>query len=139
VTSDQLARDYLVRARVRRRALNVMLEGESYADVVREAHELIELILKGTLRFVGVEPPKRHDVHPVLMHFIDRLPAEWQSAMRECERILSELSAQRGPAFYGDETQLIPASELFGQADARRAVELVDRLLGMYERLLEER
>lgn len=59
--------------------------------------------------------------------------------MRECERVLSELSAQLGPAFYGDETQLIPASELFGQADARRAVELVDRLLGMYERLLEER
>ncbi|MBI4560813.1 MAG: hypothetical protein HY724_02120 [Candidatus Rokubacteria bacterium] len=33
---------------------------------------------------------------------------------------------------------LVPAFELFGEADAGRALEVVERLLGMYRRLLGE-
>jgi len=34
----------------------------SFSDVVEEAQEIVELSLKGMLRFVGIEPPKFHDV-----------------------------------------------------------------------------
>jgi hypothetical protein len=34
------------------------------------------------------------------------------------------------------EEALVPASELFVEADARAALEVVDRLLSLYERLL---
>ena len=66
MTSDDMARDYLRRAAARRKALDVLLSAAAYPDVVRESQDIAELALKGALRFVGVEPPKRHDVHRVL-------------------------------------------------------------------------
>ena len=94
------------------------------------------MILKGTLRFIGADPPKRHDVHGVLRRFLDRLPAEWRDGLNEMEEALNRLVRERAPAFYGDEEESVPASDLFGEEDARRALGVVDRLLGMYERLL---
>lgn len=78
-----IARDYLVRARARREALRTLLAAHVHADVVREAHEVVELILKGALRFIGVEPPKRHDVEAIVGQFVDRLPGEWREAMED--------------------------------------------------------
>ena len=66
MTVDELARAYVTKASKRRRALEVLLEEEAYSDVVREAQELVELALKGMLRFVGIDPPKWHDVGPIL-------------------------------------------------------------------------
>lgn len=111
----------------------------AYADVIRESQEVVELVLKGTLRFIGVDPPKRHDVRAVLARFFDRLPPEWREAMEEIGEASTELARERAHAFYGDEGELIPASELFEENDARRALGVVDRLLGLTERLLSER
>lgn len=138
MTSDRLARDYLRRAHARRKALDTLLASAAYADVVRESQEVVELILKGTLRFIGVDPPKRHDVRTVLARFFGRLPAEWREAMEEIGEASTELAQERAHAFYGDEDELIPASELFGEGDARRALGVVDRLLSMYGGLLGE-
>jgi HEPN domain-containing protein len=103
-----------------------------------EARTSSELVPKGALRFVGVDPPKRHDVHGVFARFIDRFPAEWRAALDELGEALDELAADRAPAFYGDEERGIPASELFGEEDARRAMSAADRLLDLYARLLGE-
>ena len=136
MTSDRIARDYLRRVRARRRALEVLRAEAAYADVVRESQELVELTLKEALRFVGADPPKRHDVRAALAQFLDRLPDEWRQAMEEVGRAAGRLAEERGHAFYGDEEQLIPASDLFDEEDAREALAVVDRLLGLYERLL---
>jgi HEPN domain-containing protein len=138
VTSDRIARDYLHRAGVRRQALDALMAGASYPDVVREAQDLIELVLKGTLRFIGVDPPRRHDVHGAVLHFLDRLPPEWREGLAQMEDALTRLAAQRSPAFYGDEEADVPASALFGQAAAGEALAVADRLLAMYARLLGE-
>jgi hypothetical protein len=138
VTSDRLARDYLRRARARRRALDTLLVEAAHADVVRESQEVVELILKGALRFIGVDPPKRHDVRGVLVRFLERFPAEWRDALSEIEEDSTELVQDRARAFYGDEEDMVPASDLFSETEARRALAVVDRLLGMYERLLTE-
>jgi HEPN domain-containing protein len=121
---------------MRRRALDALMAGESYADVVREAQDIVELVLKGALRFAGVEPPKRHDVHHVFPQFMDRFPAEWRTTLGRLEQTLTRLAEQRGPAFYGDEEADIPASALFGETSAREALATVDALLGIYARLL---
>ena len=136
MTSEGIARDYLRRALGRREALNALLTARLYADVVRESQDVVELVLKGALRFVGVEPPKRHDVHGVMVQFIDRFPPEWRQALDELEDDLGELARDRAPAFYGDEERGIPASDLFGEEAARQAIGIADRLLAMYERLL---
>jgi hypothetical protein len=58
--------------------------------------------------------------------------------MAEIEEASTELVRDRAHAFYGDEEHGVPASELFGEVDARRALAVVDRLLALYERLLAE-
>lgn len=137
MTSDDLARDYLRRARTRRLTLDTFIAAGLHGDVMREAQELVELVLKGALRFVGVDPPKRHDAHEIVGQFLDRLPAEWTQVVRELSTTLDRLAEERGRAFYGDEATGTPASELYGPDDARQALAIADRLLTMYERLLE--
>lgn len=88
------------------------------------------------MRFIGIEPPKRHDVSPVLRRHKERLPAKWQGRVEEISAISQELAARRSEALYGDEETLTPASELFGQEDARRAVTWVDELLELCEELI---
>lgn len=65
MTVDDLTRAYLSKAGLRFEALKFYLDRGGYSDVVREAQELVELLLKAVLRAVGVEVPKVHDVRPV--------------------------------------------------------------------------
>lgn len=97
MTSDRIARDYLEQARGRRVALDALLGARVYPAVVRESQEIVELVLKGALRFVGLEPPKRHDVHRVVESFGDRLTPEWRQALAELRASLDRLAADRGP------------------------------------------
>jgi len=138
MTSNRIARDYLRQAQARRIALDALLGASAHSVVVRESQEVVELVLKGALRFVGVEPPKRHDVHRVLEQFIERFPPEWGRVIVDLRGALDRLAQDRGPAFYGNEAEDIPASELFGEAEARQTLTVVDRLLDLYARLLAE-
>lgn len=131
MTSVSLARSYFEKARKRLRALGTLFEDEGYSDVIREAQELVELVLKGMLRFVGVEPPKQHDVGPLLVEHRERLPADVaRSAVRLAE-ISRRLRREREFAFYGDE-DFIPTEEYTREEaeqalrDARFAVGLID-------------
>jgi hypothetical protein len=74
VNMKTLAESYLEKATKRLRVLDVLLEEEAFSDVVREAQELVELALKGILRYVGVDPPKWHDVGPIIAEHRDLLP-----------------------------------------------------------------
>ena len=51
-----LAADHVRRAIARLRTLDVLFDAESWADVVREAQEVVELALKGLLRELGTTP-----------------------------------------------------------------------------------
>lgn len=128
--------DLYRRAKLRRRALDTLLGGDAFADVVREAQEIVELILKGAMRTVGVDPPKRHDIQASVLQELDRFPPEWQEKMPILAEAVAELAAERSQAFYGDEAELIAASDLFDRQDAQSALALVDDLLAMFDRLL---
>lgn len=136
MNTKRLAQDYLRRAKMRRQALQVLFEQGDWSDVVREAQEITELALKGILRFMGIEPPKKHDVSHVLLRHKDRLPERWQSMVEDIRAVSKELVERRSEAFYGDEATLTPASELFDEEDARRAIVLVDELLELFDDLL---
>jgi HEPN domain-containing protein len=97
VTFDAMARDYLRRTQARRKALDTLFAAAAYPDVVRESQDIAELVLKGALRFVGVDPPKRHDAHKVLARFVDRFPHEWRLALDELHASLDRLAEERGP------------------------------------------
>ena len=60
------------------------------------------------------------------------------ATVQELEGALDQLADERSPAFYGDDLRGVPASDLFDEADARRAIVVADRLLDLYRQLLGE-
>lgn len=117
----ELASDYVRRADVRLRALDVLYEGGSWADVVREAQEIVELALKGLLRAHGVEAPRIHDVSPILLEERARLPTALHEHLPRLAAISKQLRRDRELAFYGSE-DLTPSS-FYAEADASEARE----------------
>lgn len=107
------------RASVRVQALEVLYEGESWADVVRESQEIVELALKGLLRASGVEPPRIHDVSDVLLAERNRFPAPIERACDRLAEASRQLRRDRELAFYGAE-DLTP-SGFYSRSDADRA------------------
>lgn len=128
--NTELARDYIQRAAARLRAVDVLFEAESWADVVRESQEIVELALKALLRSVGIDPPRTHDVSDVLEAEAHRLPEVIRKELDALKRISRDLRRDRELAFYGAE-DLTPSGFYNredgerARADSRRTVELV--------------
>jgi len=129
-----LASDYLRRATHRLAALDVLFERESWADVVRESQEVVELALKSLLRSSAVEVPRVHDVSELLRIESDRLPAGVRAHIEDLVTISRSLRRDRELAFYGSE-DLTP-SDFYQRPDAeqaragaRRVVEVVTSAL----------
>jgi len=120
LTKSELARAYLEKASKRRRVLEVLREEQAWSDVVREAQELVELALKGMLREVGVDPPKWHDVGPILTEQAQRFPDAIRGMLPELVRISHWLRKEREFSFYGD-IDFIP-TEQYSAEDADRAI-----------------
>jgi HEPN domain-containing protein len=133
VTSFQdLARAYLVKARVRRKTLDTFLAEEDFSDVVRESQSVVELAGKAVLRTIGVEPPKLHDVGSLILEYRDRLPAgPWDELARESKWLRKE----RELAFYGD-VDFIPTDE-YTRQDALRAITAADLAIILAGTVLE--
>lgn len=119
--NTELAADYVRRADARLRALDVLFEAGSWADVVRESQEALELALKGLLRASGIEPPRIHDVADVLIAERDRLAAPLRGEVDQLAALSRDLRRDRELAFYGAE-DLIP-SRFYRESDATRARE----------------
>ncbi|MBM4266148.1 MAG: HEPN domain-containing protein [Deltaproteobacteria bacterium] len=116
-----LAADYVRRASARLLALDVLYDEKSWADVVRESQEVVELALKGLLRSCGIEAPRLHDVSEVLLAERDRLPDAVRAELDRLAAISRDLRRDRELAFYGAE-DLTPSS-FYSEGDAKRARE----------------
>ena len=114
-----LAADYVRRAAIRLRAIDVLYEAESWADVVRESQEVVELALKGLSRAVGVDPPRVHDVAEVLEAERNRLPAGLAGDVDRLAAASRDLRRDHELAFYGAE-DLTP-SDFYREPDAAGA------------------
>jgi HEPN domain-containing protein len=130
-----LADDYLLRATHRLAALDVLFDRESWADVVRESQELVELALKSLLRHSSIEVPRVHDVGQILRSESERLPEVIRPHIEELVAISRSLRRDRELAFYWSE-DLTP-SDFYQKHDAevaragsRRVVEAVKTAVG---------
>jgi HEPN domain-containing protein len=103
VRSPDLAADYVRRSAARLAALDSLFAAESWADVVRESQEVVELALKGLLRASGIEPPRIHDVSDVLVSERSRLPEPIQREVETLAAGSRTLRRDRELAFYGAE------------------------------------
>jgi HEPN domain-containing protein len=125
-----LAGDYVRRAGARLGALDVLFDAQSWADVVREAQEVVELALKGLLRAAGIDPPRIHDVADVLLAERATLPAAIRGDLERLADASRALRRDRELAFYGAE-DLTP-SDFYRKRDAedaRQAARLVVKLV----------
>ena len=114
-----LAADHLKRAQARLAALNVLFDAGSWADVVRESQEVVELTLKGLLRSCGVDPPRIHDVADVLIAERGRLPAALHDHVDTMAAASRSLRRDRELAFYG--TDDLTPSDFYRETDAQAA------------------
>lgn len=133
---DRLAQDYLKRASTRLEVLEVFYKKEDYADVIREAQEVVELVLKAVLRNVGIDVPKIHDVSRILEKYKDLLPEEIRKNLKKIMMISKRLRKERELSFYGAE-DFIPLEEYTAEEalqaieDAKFVVEVVRRAYGL--------
>lgn len=119
--TDRLVKDYLKKAEVRIKALEFYLQHEDYPDVVREAQEVVELLLKAILRHAGIEAPKIHDVSKVIEKHLQYMPEPVQRNIEKIKKISKGLRKEREICFYGAD-DFIPSEE-YTEEDARDAIE----------------
>lgn len=136
MTNNRLSEDYLQQALMRREFIKLALERAHYGVVMRLCQEAVELCLKAALRFVGIEPPKWHDVGEILEKEKGRFSAWFQQEIPFLKQLSFELRQSRELSFYGDAESDAPAGELFSENDARAAWEKTDKAVLLCERMM---
>lgn len=116
-----LIEDYLIRCEHRLAAIELLFERKSWADVVRESQEVVELALKALLRFSNIEVPRIHEPGDILIENQSRCPQKIQEFIPRLSQISRELRRDRELAFYGSE-DLTP-SQFYKESDANKAKE----------------
>lgn len=114
-----LVADHLQRSEARLAAIDVLYARKSWADVVRECQEVVELSLKALVRSAGIEVPRIHDVGDLLLAHADRFPPRVREKLKRLSTISRSLRRDRELAFSGSE-DLMP-SAFYREADARKA------------------
>jgi len=138
-----LARSNIRQAIDRLKYAGEALRSGNYPYVIRQCQEAVELSLKGALRLVGIEPPKWHDVGPVLKRERDRFPTEFRNYIDKLASISRSLRKERELAMYGDEVAGIPPEELYTRNDAieyfGKAEFVIKKVIKLYEDLVGEK
>jgi HEPN domain-containing protein len=94
------------------------------------------LALKASLRLVGIEPPKWHDVGPILRREINRFPDWFKTEIPKLARISRKLMG--GPSMYGSEESGTPPEELYTMEDAEEALTWAEYTLKLVAKLYDE-
>lgn len=134
--SEDLAQSYFKKSVDRLDILDLLLKKGAYSDVVREAQEIVELCLKGMLRYVGIESPKFHDVGPLIIEHQERFRGISYEEIMRLAKISKELRKERELAFYGD-IDFIPTEE-YTLEDAREAMEGAHFVVSTAKRMVQK-
>ena len=116
-----LIEDYLLRPQHRLAAVELLYERKSWADVVREAQEVVELALKALLKHFNIEIPRIHDVSQILKDNESLFSPALKKHITRLSEISRDMRRDRELSFYGSE-DLTP-SEFYKESDAKKAKE----------------
>jgi len=134
---SKLASSYLRQAESRLEDAKDALKDGNYPYAVRLSQECVELSLKASLRLVGIEYPKVHDVSDVLIEVKNRFPKWFESKVKELAEISRSLASKRELAFYGCEEEYLTPEEAIGRKEAEeavnKAVEVYDLCKKLYD------
>jgi len=138
LNNREMARSYIRQALTRITTVKRAIETHNYAYAIRQAQEAVELALKGILRLVGIEPPRWHDVGPILRRHRDRFPEWFRRNIDRYAAISRQLRREREPSMYGDEEMGIPPERLYSRYDAELAYTYAREILEACIRLYRE-
>ncbi|MBS7639767.1 MAG: HEPN domain-containing protein [Candidatus Bathyarchaeia archaeon] len=138
MNSLEMAKSYLRQAEERVKHAEEALRTGNYAYTMRQSQESVELALKGILRLVAIEPPKWHDVGPILKRHRELFPQWFRDKVDEVASISRRLRREREPSMYGDEETGTPPDQLYSLMDAEEALEYAREVLDLCMRLLKE-
>lgn len=122
MNTKSMALDYMKRAKRCFAESKSAFEDQDYPITIRRAQECVELSLKAILRSIAIEYPRDHDVGEALETAKDIFPDWFSIKIVDFKRISRDLSKKRGPAIYGYEASLRPASDIFSRDDAEEAL-----------------
>jgi len=111
--NKDMARDYMNRSARCLKEAEIALSDNDAPMVIRRSQESLELGTKALLRAMAIEYPREHDVTDALIANRKKLPESLGSRIDELVRLVTELASVRGPAFYGYESEGVPASRAF--------------------------
>lgn len=132
----KLAKAYLRQADDRLTDAIRALEKDNYPYALRLSQECVELSLKASLRIVGIEYPKMHDVSDVLLDYKERFPPWFSEKVEFLADTSRRLCSKRELSFYGGEDALLTPEELVSKDDAVEAVERASKTLELVKRLI---
>jgi len=138
LNSLELAKSNIRQALERLRHAKEAFEEGNYPFTVRQSQEAVELALKASLRLVGIEPPKWHDVGPVLKREREKFPQWFQESIDELASTSRSLRKERELAMYGDEEAGVSPEELYVRSDAEYAIRSAEKVVLHVNRLLDE-
>lgn len=134
--NKSLVADYLRRGRSRLKALQILFDDESFADVVRESVEVVDLTSRALVRHLGAEPARVHDSSTQLLDLKDRLSKSEHNDLEKLVDASRKLRRDRELAFYGSE-DLTP-SEFYSKRDAEEARSLAAFSVEFVEKVVEK-
>ncbi len=132
----KLAKSYLRQASDRLADAARALERGNYPYALRLSQESVELSLKASLRIVGIEYPKVHDVSDLLLEYKERFPDWFREEVEFLAETSRRLSSKRELSLYGGEEALLTPEELVSREDAVEAVERASKTLERVRRLI---
>jgi HEPN domain-containing protein len=137
--TDELAVDYIEQAERTLEEAKNSIDNEVYSLGIRRSQETVELSLKAALRYLAIEYPRDHNVSDILLIAKERRPVpNWfKEKIEFMASVSSDLARKRGPAFYGDERTLTPASRLFTKEDSLRALTDAKEIFKICKRLIK--
>jgi len=133
-----MAESYITTARDCLEQAHSSFERGNYPLPLRRSQECTELSVKAALRSIGLEYPREHDVSDALEMVKEKFPTWFSSELPKFAEISKALSKKRGPAMYGYEFELKPASEIFKREDAEEAFSCAGFVFQACKKLLDE-
>jgi len=134
MNTNLLAKEYLKRGKKRLKAVEVLYNEKSYADVIRESQEIVELCGKGILRSCGIDPPKWHDVSDLIIE-LGKKYKKFKKKFEKYSEISKWLRKERELSFYG-EIDFLPSEE-YKDRDAKKAIEGAKFSVDLLEKFLK--
>ncbi|MFQ5903966.1 MAG: HEPN domain-containing protein [Candidatus Binatia bacterium] len=105
--------------RIFARDLKAAIEDKDHNLAIRRAQEVVELLLKGALKVLGVDYPKVHDVGEVFVRKVkEKYPSVDEVMLERIKAISMWLGEARVPSFYFERD--------YNEEDAQRAFEDAD-------------